>query len=191
MTPTSPFQVITGKLHLYNVNAFEAKPIQRGWHKHSTSPITPNSAPVALTTVECSFLPAIGAGTAQFLAESPNEAERKFSLCDGDVECDHNACARSVFVNTSLAIPLQIMRANLESSLDSNEVNSRRYAQVSISIYAFRTGGKRGSSSGLGDVQKLRDDESTGGNHASTEADFNGLSTPSGGFSTVKKGEQK
>lgn len=77
------------------------------------------------------------------------------------------------------------------NSLDSNEADSRRYGQVSISIYAFMASSKRGAFSGLGNVQKVRDGERTGGNHASTEADFNGLGTPSGGFSTVKKGEQK
>lgn len=48
--------------------------------------------------------------------------------------------------------------------------------------------GRRG---GLGNVQKLRDGKRTGENHAGTAADFEDSSTAPGGFSTVKKGEQK
>ena len=100
----------------------------------------------------------------QFGAEHPNEAERKFFLRGGDVERDHEAHTRAISVNTGSTIPPQVMHIILESSLDSNEVNSRRYAQVSISIYTFEACGKRSSSSGLDKIQKLRDNERTGAN---------------------------
>lgn len=138
----------TGNVHRHNVNVFEAKPIQRGMHQHSLSPTTPNSDPLALTTIQHGFVPATG-------TDWSNEAERKFPRRDGSVERDHDACARPVFVNTSSTPPQQIMRADLKSCLASNERNSRRYAQVSISIYAFMASGKRGASSSLGNVKKV------------------------------------
>ncbi|MFV8403263.1 ssDNA-binding protein [Dermabacter hominis] len=119
------------------------------------------------------------------------EAERKFPLRDGGIERDHGAHAIAMFVNTSSAPPPQVMRKDLKSRLDSNQGNSRRYAQESISIYAFMASGKRGASSGLGNVQKLSDGERAGGNYTSSEAYFYGLGTASGDFPTCKIGTHK
>ncbi|SHY03509.1 Protein of uncharacterised function (DUF2815) [Mycobacteroides abscessus subsp. abscessus] len=121
MTPASPIQPATGNVHLCNVNVFEAKLVQRCRYEHSNCPPTPNSDPMALTTIERGFVPTIDARAAKFGAESPNEAKRKFPLRDGHVKRDHDACARSLFVNTSSAPLPQIMRADLKSRLDSNE----------------------------------------------------------------------
>ena len=49
------------------------------------------------------------------------------------------------------------------------EVYSGCYARVSISFYAFNSGGNKGIACGLGNIQKIRDGEPLGGRDSAND----------------------
>lgn len=172
MSTQNPTRIITGEVRLSYVNVFEAKSIQGGKPKYSVSLIIPKSDTTTLNAIEKAIDAAIDAGIGKFGGKRPNKAALKLPLRDGDIERDDEAYAGAMFVNANSTTPPQVVDADVQPILDASEVYSGCYARVSISFYAFNTNGNKGVACGLGNIQKLRDGESLGGNRVSAEDDF-------------------
>lgn len=169
---TNPTRVVTGEVRLNYADIFEAKSIQGGEPKYFVSLIISKGDTATLAKIERSIDAAIDAGTAKFGGKRPNKPALKLPLRDGDIERDDEAYANSMFVNANSTIPPQVVGTDLQPILDATEVYSGCYAQVSISFYAFNTNGNRSIACGLGNIQKLGDDEPLGGNRVSARPDF-------------------
>ena len=90
------------------------------------------------------------------------------------MERDDEAYQNSYFINANPITAPQIVNKHVQPILDRNEVYSGCYARVSINFYVFNTNGNRGIACGLGNIQKIRDEESLGG-HASASDDFTAI----------------
>lgn len=178
----NPTPVITGEVQLSYANLFEVQGIHGGEPKYSLSLITLKDDTDTLAKIEKAIDAAIEAGIGKFGGKRSNKAALKLPLRDGDIERDDEAYANAMFVNANSTTPPQVVGTDLQPILDANEVYSGCYARVSISFYAFNTNGNRGIACGLGNIQKLRDDEPLDGNHISAETDFGGFGTASDDF---------
>jgi len=63
---------------------------------------------------------------------------------------------------------------NIKSELDPRDVYSGMYARVTVRMYGYNTGSKKGVGCGLGNILKIRDGEPLAGS-ASAESDFAGI----------------
>lgn len=103
-------------------------------------------------------------GVAKFGGKKPNKAAIKLPLRDGDIERDDEAYKGHYFINANSTTAPQIVDRAVKPILDRSEVYSGCYARVSLNFYAFNSNGNKGIACGLGNIQKIRDGESLGGN---------------------------
>lgn len=92
---------------------------------------------------------------------------------EGDIDRGE-AYDGNFYVNAKSKHAPGIVDQNVQPILDQSEVYSGCYANVSISLYAYNTAGKKGVGVGLGNIQKVADGESLGGN-VRAEAEFSAI----------------
>ncbi len=171
----NPTKVVTGVCRLSYANIWQAKSINGGAPKYSTSVLIPKSDTATVAKVKAAIQAAYEEGTGKLKGNSktaPSFASLKTPLRDGDTERpDDEAYVGHWFLNANSNTAPGVVDASREPIYDTSEIYSGVYARVSLSFYAFNSNGNRGIACGLQNIQKVRDGESLGGK-AKAEDDF-------------------
>ena len=168
-------KIVTGVCRLSYANIWQAKSINGGAPKFSTSILIPKSDTKTIAKVKAAIQAAYEEGEGKLKGNSksaPSLASLKTPLRDGDIERpDDEAYAGHWFLNANSNTAPGVVDASREPIYDTSEIYSGVYARVSLSFYAFNSNGNRGIACGLQNIQKVRDGESLGGK-AKAEDDF-------------------
>ena len=171
----NPAKIVTGVCRLSYANIWQAKSINGGAPKFSTSILIPKSDTKTIAKVKAAIQAAYEEGEGKLKGNSksaPSLASMKTPLRDGDIERpDDEAYAGHWFLNANSNTAPGVVDASREPIYDTSEIYSGVYARVSLSFYAFNSNGNRGIACGLQNIQKVRDGESLGGK-AKAEDDF-------------------
>ena len=171
----NPAKIVTGVCRLSYANIWQAKSINGGAPKFSTSILIPKSDTKTIAKVKAAIQAAYEEGEGKLKGNSksaPSLASLKTPLRDGDIERpDDEAYAGHWFLNANSNTAPGVVDASREPIYDTSEIYSGVYARVSLSFYAFNSNGNRGIACGLQNIQKVRDGESLGGK-AKAEDDF-------------------
>ena len=171
----NPTKVITGVCRLSFANIWQAKSINGGAPKFSTSVLIPKSDKATLAKIKAAIEAAYEEGESKLKGNGksvPALSALKTPLRDGDTERpDDEAYAGHFFVNANSNTAPGVVDSDRQPILDTSEIYSGVYARVSLSFYAFNSNGNRGIACGLQNIQKIRDGESLGG-HTKAEDDF-------------------
>ena len=171
----NPAKIVTGVCRLSYANIWQAKSINGGAPKFSTSILIPKSDTKTIAKVKAAIQAAYEEGEGKLKGNSksaPSLASLKTPLRDGDTERpDDEAYAGHWFLNANSNTAPGVVDASREPIYDTSEIYSGVYARVSLSFYAFNSNGNRGIACGLQNIQKVRDGESLGGK-AKAEDDF-------------------
>ena len=171
----NPTKIVTGVCRLSYANIWQAKSINGGAPKFSTSILIPKSDTKTIAKVKAAIQAAYEEGEGKLKGNSksaPSLASLKTPLRDGDIERpDDEAYAGHWFLNANSNTAPGVVDASREPIYDTSEIYSGVYARVSLSFYAFNSNGNRGIACGLQNIQKVRDGESLGGK-AKAEDDF-------------------
>jgi len=163
----NPTKIITGVCRLSYANIWQAKSINGGAPKYSTSVLIPKSDIKTVANVKAAIEAAYYEGESKLKGNSktvPSIASLKTPLRDGDTERpDDEAYAGHWFLNANSNTAPGVVDANREPVYDTSEIYSGVYARVSLTFYAFNSNGNRGIACGLQNIQKVRDGESLGG----------------------------
>lgn len=174
-TAVNPTKIITGVCRLSYANIWQAKSINGGAPKYSTSVLIPKSDTKTIAKVKAAIQAAYEEGEGKLKGNSksvPSLVSLKTPLRDGDTERpDDEAYAGHWFLNANSNTAPGVVDANREPIYDTSEIYSGVYARVSLSFYAFNSNGNRGIACGLQNIQKVRDGESLGGK-SRAEDDF-------------------
>ena len=168
-------KVITGKVRLSYAHVWEPVSINGGEEKYSVSLIIPKSDTKTVKDINAAVDAAIEAGIGKFGGKKPNKGAIKLPLRDGDVErSDDENYKDAYFINANSRTAPQIVDSKVQPILDRDEVYSRCYAHVSITLDAFNSNGNKGIACGLGNIQKVADGEPLGG-RTTAASDFRSL----------------
>ena len=175
-TPVNPTKVITGVCRLSYANIWQAKSINGGEPRYSSSILIPKSDTrdrSRKSKQRCKRPTKRACRSSRVPAKPcPLFASLKTPLRDGDTERpDDEAYAGHWFLNANSNTAPGVVDANREPVIDTSEIYSGVYARVSLSFYAFNSNGNRGIACGLQNIQKVRDGESLG-SKARAEDDF-------------------
>lgn len=174
-------KVVTGKVRLSYASIFEAKSVNGGDEKYSSSILIPKTDTVTLTKIKA----AVDALKKQAADANKGKVPPNFKtpLRDGDEERpDDEAYAGHYFFNASsknkpgIAKPIgkdANGKTKFAEITDTTEVYSGCYVRVSVNFYLFNTSGNRGVAAGLNNIVKVQDGEFLGG-RASLNDDFAG-----------------
>ena len=172
----NPTKIITGICRLSYANIWQAKSINGGTPKFSTSVLIPKSDAVTIARVKKAIQAAYDEGEGKLKGNGksvPPLATLKTPMRDGDVERpDDPAYEGHWFVNANSGTAPGVVDINRQPIIDTSEIYSGVYARVSLSFYAFNSNGNKGIACGLQNIQKVRDGESLGG-RTKAEDDFN------------------
>lgn len=172
----NPTRIITGVCRLSYANIWQAKSINGGTPKFSTSVLIPKSDTVTIARVKKAIQAAYEEGEGKLKGNGksvPPLATLKTPMRDGDVERpDDPAYEGHWFVNANSGTAPGVVDINRQPIIDTSEIYSGVYARVSLSFYAFNSNGNKGIACGLQNIQKVRDGESLGG-RTKAEDDFN------------------
>lgn len=174
-TVTNPTKIVTGIVRLSYANIWQAKSINGGTPKFSTSVLIPKSDTATVQKINSAIQAAYDEGQSKLKGNGksiPTLAMLKTPLRDGDAERpDDEAYSGQWFINANSNTAPGVVDINRQPILDTSEIYSGVYARVSLSLYAFNSNGNRGIACGLQNIQKVKDGESLGGK-ASAEDDF-------------------
>ena len=163
----NPTKIITGVCRLSYANIWQAKSINGGVPKYSTSVLIPKSDMKTIANVKAAIEAAYYEGESKLKGNSktvPALTSLKMPLRDGDTERpDDEAYAGHWFLNANSNTAPGVVDANREPIYDTSGIYSGVYARVSLTFYAFNSNGNRGIACGLQNIQKVRDGESLGG----------------------------
>ena len=172
----NPTKIITGVCRLSYANIWQAKSINGGVPKYSTSVLIPKSDMKTIANVKAAIEAAYYEGESKLKGNSktvPALTSLKMPLRDGDTERpDDEAYAGHWFLNANSNTAPGVVDANREPIYDTSGIYSGVYARVSLTFYAFNSNGNRGIACGLQNIQKVRDGESLG-SKPKAEEDFN------------------
>jgi hypothetical protein len=171
----NPTKVITGVCRLSYANIWQAKSINGGAPKFSTSVLIPKSDTATVARVKAAIKAAYDEGESKLKGNGktvPALSAIKTPLRDGDTERpDDEAYAGHWFVNANSNTAPGVVDVNRQPIIDTSEIYSGVYARVSLSFYAFNSNGNKGIACGLQNLQKVRDGEALGG-RTRAEDDF-------------------
>ena len=169
-------KIVTGVCRLSYANIWQAKSINGGAPKFSTSVLIPKSDAATVARVKAAIQAAYAEGENKLKGTGktvPPLATLKTPMRDGDVERpDDEAYAGHWFVNANSNTAPGVVDINRQPIIDTSEIYSGVYARVCLSFYAYCSNGAKGIACGLQSIQKVRDGESLGG-RTKPEDDFN------------------
>mgnify|MGYP000328963140 FL=1 len=171
-TKPSTTKVITGIVRLSFVHLLEAGETPGGDMKYSTQLWIPKEDTATLGKIENAIEAAKETGKTKWGGKIP--AKLNLPLRDGDEEVDDDGNAKApghYFMNVSSKDKPGIIDRFKQPVDDPERVYSGVYARVSINAFGYSTGGNKGVSFGLNNVQIIKDGEFLGG-RSSADADF-------------------
>lgn len=175
-TVTNPTKVVTGVVRLSYANIWQAKSINGGAPKFSTSVLIPKSDTATVQKIKAAIQAAYDEGESKLKGNGksvPTLATLKTPLRDGDLERPNDeAYAGHWFINANSNTAPGVVDIDRRPIIDTSEIYSGVYARVSLSLYAFNSNGNRGIACGLQNIQKIKDGASLGGK-VRAEDDFN------------------
>ena len=173
---TNPTKIVTGVTRLSYANVWQAKSINGGTPKFSTSVLIPKSDAVTVNAIKAAIQAAYEEGQAKLKGNGktvPPLTALKTPLRDGDVERpDDEAYKGCWFINANSNTAPGVVDIHRQPIYDTSEIYSGVYARVSLSFYSFNSNGNKGIACGLQNIQKIKDGESLGGK-VKAEDDFN------------------
>lgn len=170
----SSTKIVTGKARLSYVNLLTPRAQEEGKEpKYSVCLLIPKSDAKTVAAIKQAIEAAKEAGKPTWGGKVPPGL--KVPLRDGDTERDTAEYKGHWFLNASSKRKPQVVDANVQPILDSNEVYSGMFARVSINFYAYNQAGNRGIAAGLGNVQKIADGEALGGAASRAEDEFSAV----------------
>lgn len=171
----NPCKVVTGVCRLSYANIWQAKSINGGDPKFSTSVLIPKTDTDTLSKIKAAIKAAYEEGESKLKGKgktAPPLSTLKTPLRDGDAERpDDEAYQGCFFVNANSNAAPGVVDRNRQPIFDTSEIYSGVYARVSLTFYAFNVNGNRGIACGLQNLQKVRDGEPLGG-RTRAEDDF-------------------
>ena len=130
--------------------------------KYSVSLIIDKGNTDVLKAIETAIANVKTIGAAKWGGKVPGNL--KIPVRDGDVDRpDDDAYQGCYFINANSTTRPQIIDRKKEPILDSEEVYSGMYANVSVNFYAYNFNGSKGIACGLNNVQKVKDGDFLGG----------------------------
>lgn len=109
-------------------------------------------------------------------------ATPKISVHDGDGVRPSDGqpfgdeCKGHWVFTASSKTPVSVVDLNLQPILDANQIYSGMYANVGVTFFGYNAPQNKGIGVALDNVQKIADGEQLGGQRASVEDDFGGVS---------------
>lgn len=170
-------------------NIWEPKtPMGGGDPKYSVSCLIPKSDKNTLNRINAAIEAAKKVGTEKkWNGKIP--ATLKQPLHDGDIDRpDDENYKGMIYFNASAKDAPQIVDRQVQPIIDSMEVGSGDYCNVSVNFYPFSASGNRGVAVGLGNIQFVRRGERLSGK-ASASSDFEALGDDDGDDGDVLGGE--
>lgn len=167
-------KVVTGKVRFCYVNAFEARAMNEGEEpRYSVCILIDKSDKTTLDRINAAIEAAKVVGKAKLAGKTGKiPANVKTTLRDGDIDRpDDEAFAGKMFVNANSSRRPQVVDANLNPIIDSEEFYSGCYGRASMTFYAYDFNGNKGIACGLNNLQKLEDGEKLSGG-STAEEDF-------------------
>ena len=163
MAKVNNTKVITNPVRLSYANVWEPKSINGSEPKYSVSLLIPKTDTETVNAIKTAIENAITAGIGTFGGKIPPRGALKLPLRDGDTERDDDIYEGHYFINANSKTQPQIVDSRVAPILDRSQVYSGCWANVSINFYAFSASGNKGVACGLGNIQKVRDDDRLGG----------------------------
>jgi hypothetical protein len=171
----NPTKILTNVCRLSYANIWQAKSINGGVPKFSTSVLIPKSDTATVEKVKAAIAAAYAEGESKLKGNGksvPTLASLKTPLRDGDLERpDDEAYAGHWFLNANSNTAPGVVDLYRKPITDTSEIYSGVYARVYLSFYAFNSSGNRGIACGLQSIQKVRNGDSLGGK-SKPEDDF-------------------
>ena len=172
----NPTKVVTGVCRLSYANIWQAKSINGGAPKYSTSVLIPKSDTITAERVKKAIQAAYEEGEGKLKGSGKTVtplSALKTPLRDGDLERPDDPAYKGMwFVNANSNTAPGVVDVNRQPIIDTSEIYSGVYARVSLSFYAFNSNGNKGIACGLQNLQKVKDGEPLGG-RTRAEDDFN------------------
>ena len=144
--------------------------------KYSAALLIPKKDEKTLTKIRNAVKAAIEEGKSK-LANQKGVVPKniKLPLRDADEEeIDDPNYEGMMFFNATSTRKTQIVDRRVQPILDTEEVYSGCYCNVSVNFYAFAVEGNKGIAAGLNNIQKVKDGERLSGG-SSAEDDFEAL----------------
>lgn len=161
--------VVTNPVRLSYANVWEPKSINGSEPKYSVSLLIPKTDKETINAIQTAIDNAIQGGIGTYGGKIPPKGALKLPLRDGDTERDDDVYKGCYFINANSKTQPQIVDAAVAPVLDRSEVYSGCWARVSINLYPFSASGNKGVACGLGNIQKVRDDNRLGGGSNASE----------------------
>lgn len=155
--------VITNPVRLSYANIWEPKSINGSEPKYSVSLLIPKTDTETVELIKQAIENAIQSGIGAYGGKIPPRGALKLPLRDGDTERDDDVYRGCWFINANSKTQPQVVDSRVAPILDRSEVYSGCWANVSINFYPFSASGNKGVAAGLGNIQKVRDDNKLGG----------------------------
>jgi hypothetical protein len=144
------------------LNCWEPAGINGSEPKYSVSAIVPKSDTATINKIKTAIEQVKKESVSVWGGKVP--ANLKLPLRDGDIDRpDDEAYAGSYFFNANSKQKPQVVDNKVQPILDTSEVYSGCYGNISVNLYAYSANGNKGIAVGLGNIQKLKDGESLGG----------------------------
>lgn len=165
-------KVITGKVRLSYVHAFEPTSVEEGSDKkYSLSIIISKDDTDTISKIEKAVEAAKQVGKGKWGGKIP--AKLKLPLRDGDEERPEDAAyANSFFLNATSKTKPGIINLMKQEITNPEELYSGCFGRVSLNFYPFDTKGNKGVAAGLNNIQKVKDGDRLGNGRAKAEDDF-------------------
>jgi len=170
-----PTKVVTGKVRFSFVNVFKPRKEEDSDREtYGLMILIPKKDKTTLAKIEAAI---------EAVKDDPKSKEKwgsKFlssmrtPLRDGDEERDteaHPEYKGHYFINANTSMKPQVVDADRDEILDTNELYSGCYGRISMNFYPFKQKGGVGIAAGLNNVQKLADGEPLSG-RSTAEDDF-------------------
>lgn len=161
--------VITNPVRLSYANVWEPKSINGSEPKYSVSLLIPKTDTETIGLIKQASDNAIQSGVGTYGGKIPPRGALKLPLRDGDEERDDEVYKGCMFINANSKTQPQIVDAMVAPILDRKDLYSGCWARVSINLYPFSASGNKGVACGLGNIQKVRDDNRLGGGSNASE----------------------
>lgn len=152
--------LIVRNCRLSYANVFEPRSFNGSPEKYSASLLIPKGDKTTLNEIKAAIKQAAELGKEKF---GPKWEARQLPLRDGDAENKGAEYAGMFFLNAKSSTAPGIVDRHARRIMDPTEVYSGCWANVSVQFYAYNRSGNQGIAVGLGNIQKVRDDESFDG----------------------------
>lgn len=166
-------EVVLRNVRLSYANIWRARSVNGGAEKYSCSTIISKNSKENVNNTNAAIKEAEKAGIAKFGASFKSGNKFHHPLFDGDAEKPHDeAYENCYYLNAKSDVQPIIVDKKVQLILDTTEVYSGCYANVTVSFFPFNNSGNKGIGCSLKAIQKIADGEPLGGGRGRAEDYF-------------------